>query len=337
MNALSGSVITPSTLPCARRVRDKCARRATTFSVRAATGADSGVSRTEPNKGEEFASKVRRAAAAASAAAVVASSLPLDARAELPPELTRPDPIFNEKFDVKFAGVEVDHKDLIGALVVGQTVGFIGSIIGGSEARKRRMEVERLNESLLKLNQEMRSQLRDNKVGVYTPGRVATAGAPGKEGDQLVQDTITALRKGKQLLKSKDAQVALKCFEEALALLKKNPAAFKEPWRATRKAWRGVGSAKNRLGDYAGALAAMQEVLRLSEENRDPAARSDALGAIADLYTEMNKLEDAAHYYDLHLQSLEYENTAAAVNAMFVGSMDPDDVAAADSVNATAR
>lgn len=340
MNALVGSVAPASLLPCARRVtrEQQPTRRGATVSATAHhnnTPAEvaHGVQQ-QPTKGGEFAHfarNARRAAAAASAAAVIAGCVPMDARAELPSELTRPDPIFSEKFDVKFAGVSVDHKDLIGALVIGQTVGFVGSIIGGYEARTRRQEVERLNESLVKLNQEMRAQLRDNKVGVYVNGKVPTAGAPGKEQDPVVKETIDLLKKGKQLLKTKDLKVALQSFEDAVTILKNNPAAFKEPWRATRKAYRGVGSAKNKLGDYAGALEAMQEVLRLSEEHRDPPARSDALGAIADLYTEMNRLEEAAHYYDLHLASLDCEDTAAVVNAMFVGSMDTDDLEASNS------
>lgn len=331
MNALVGSV---ASLPCAaRRVRDKqhARRRAATVSARAANKEEEDVCQLEqqPKGVADFAGNVRRAAAAASAAAVIAGCLPLDARAEIPPELTRPDPIFTENFNVKFAGIEMDHKDLIGALVVGQTVGFIGSVVGGNEARNRKKEVETLNESLLRLNQEMRSQLVANKVGVFTPARVATTGAPGREEDPIVQKTIAALKQGKQLLKTEDAKLALKCFEEAIDLLTNNAGAFKEPWRASRKALRGVGSAKDRIGDYEGALAAMKEVLRLSEEHRDPPARSDALGAIADIYTEMNKLEDAAHYYDLHLASLDCEDTAAVVNAMFVGSLDADDVHAA--------
>ena len=111
MNALVGSV---ATLPCAaRRVRDKqhTRRRAATVSARAAKEDEDVCQFEQQPKGvADFAGNVRRAAAAASAAAVIAGCLPLDARAEIPPELTRPDPIFTENFTVKFAGIEFDHK-----------------------------------------------------------------------------------------------------------------------------------------------------------------------------------------------------------------------------------
>jgi hypothetical protein len=52
---------------------------------------------------------------------------------------------------VKFAGLEVDHKYLVGALIAGQGIGFLGSVIGGNEARKKGEQVRTLNNSLVKV------------------------------------------------------------------------------------------------------------------------------------------------------------------------------------------
>ena len=43
--------------------------------------------------------------------------------------------LVGQKVDVPV--VKVDHKYLVGALIVGQGIGFLGSAIGGNEARKK--------------------------------------------------------------------------------------------------------------------------------------------------------------------------------------------------------
>ena len=54
----------------------------------------------------------------------------------LPSELTKPDPIFEEDFNVSFAGLKVDHKILVSTIILGQAIGFAGAIAGGLEAKK---------------------------------------------------------------------------------------------------------------------------------------------------------------------------------------------------------
>ena len=45
----------------------------------------------------------------------------------------------------------MDHKYLVSALILGQAVGFAGSLVGGNEARMNKQKVEMLNASLLKV------------------------------------------------------------------------------------------------------------------------------------------------------------------------------------------
>lgn len=79
--------------------------------------------------------------------------------------MTEPDEIFREDFTVKFAGLEVDHKYLVGALIVGQGIGFLGSVVGGNEARKKGDQIKTLNASLLKVNAELRREMREAGLG----------------------------------------------------------------------------------------------------------------------------------------------------------------------------
>ena len=63
---------------------------------------------------------------------------------------------------------------------------------------------------------------------------------------------------------------------------------------------------------YGEALEAMQTVLSLSVDHDDHSGETDALGVIADIYTDMDQLEIASEYYDRYFQSLQEED---ALNA----------------------
>ncbi|CAL53746.1 Tetratricopeptide repeat [Ostreococcus tauri] len=226
------------------------------------------------------------------------------AQPTLPKELTEPDEIFSEDFNVTFAGLEVDHKDLIYALVVGQTIGFIGSTVSGFTARKRAKEIERLNATLLKVNKEVRKELRSSQ------GRkVATPMDSTDDGSsEVVVEIISLLKSGKSKLKAQAADEAKATFTKALALIENNQSALKEPWKAVRKAERGLGAAASRLGEYEQALTHMKKVLALSTEHGDTSVATDAYGTIADLYAELDQIEVASDWYDKYFESLALED-----------------------------
>lgn len=261
--------------------------------------------------GEEFATTPseggRRGAmlGAALAGLGVAFGGQSSAKAALPQELTEPDKIFSQDFNVSFAGLEVDHKDLIYALVIGQTVGFIGSAVGGAEARKRAEEIERLNATLLKVNKEVRKELRSSQ------GRkVATPTDSTDEGSsEVVIEIISLLKAGKAKLKQQSAKDAKISFNSALELIKSNQDALKEPWKAVRKAERGLGAASARLGEYEEALTHMKTVLNLSTEHNDSTVATDAYGIIADIYADMDQVEIAADWYDKYFAALAREES----------------------------
>ena len=77
-----------------------------------------------------------------------------------------------------------------------------------------------------------------------------------------------------------------------------------------RRAVRGLAVARRAQGDRAGAIADLQAVLALSKAMGEHTGDTDALGAIADLYTELGDLERAGSYYDLYITALKGETAA---------------------------
>jgi hypothetical protein len=246
--------------------------------------------------------------------------------ASLPRELTEPDDIFYEDFTVSFAGIEVDHKYLVSALILGQAVGFVGSVVGGNEARKKGEEVKALNQSLLKVNAELRKEMREAGIGPDVPIQTQRfiKKAPGSSTDEeeiQVDGVITTLKRGKRLLSAGDHEAALAEFDDALRAILGTPDVFQEEWKARRKAQRGRGAALERMGRFPEALAAMENVLALSVDHDDHAGQTDALGVIADIYTDMDLLEEAASYYDRYFTSLQEEDARVSLESAAVGGV----------------
>jgi tetratricopeptide (TPR) repeat protein len=75
-----------------------------------------------------------------------------------------------------------------------------------------------------------------------------------------------------------------------------------------RRAMRGLAVARRMQGDRAGAITDLQAVLDISKAMGEFTGDTDALGAIADLYTELGDLERAGSYYDQYIAALRGEN-----------------------------
>ena len=115
----------------------------------------------------------------------------------------------------------------------------------------------------------------------------------------------SALRDGRALLKEGTEPAfrrSLELFEKALTL-----ARMIGDTTQTRRATRGLAASKRGLGDRKGAVAHLKEVLEMRRTVGDAAGDADALGAIADIYTELGDLENAGKYYDLYLDALNNE------------------------------
>ena len=114
-----------------------------------------------------------------------------------------------------------------------------------------------------------------------------------------------ALRDGRALLKEETEPAfrrSLELFEKALTL-----ARMVGDTTQTRRATRGLAASKRGLGDRKGAISHLKEVLEMRRTVGDAAGDTDALGAIADIYTELGDLENAGKFYDLYLDALNNE------------------------------
>lgn len=244
----------------------------------------------------------------AAAAATVIASVPQ-------PVMAAMDSIFSRDFNVAFMGMTVDHKIIIELIVLGQLIGFIGASVTGIEARKRKAEVEFLNNKLLEVNKELRKELREGKAGQYRSPKVTSIQKEGLSEEQIQarERVVTLMRNGKKQLKEKNSTDSRHCFEQALTAIENAGTALDSPWKAYRKTYRGLGAAYQLEGKNKDALECMQKVLKLCEEHNDLESKGDTLGVIADIYTDLGEIELAAKYYDDYIQMLySLENAEAA-------------------------
>ncbi|KAK3283173.1 hypothetical protein CYMTET_9121 [Cymbomonas tetramitiformis] len=215
--------------------------------------------------------------------------------------------IFSRDFEVTFLGTTADHKVLIETIVLGQLIGFIGALGGGWKARSRKEEVEALNSRLVQVNKQLRAQTLtlQHNFAEASPVRlpVKEAAKSAAQEDQT-ESILQLLRAGKEKLREQQPKEALLIFTESLESINLHKKALDSPWKAERKALRGLGAAHEQLGDYALALDYMQKVLQMCEEHGELVGKSDALGFIADLYTDMGELEKAASYYDKYIDAM---------------------------------
>lgn len=135
---------------------------------------------------------------------------------------------------------------------------------------------------------------------------LASAGAGTKDfNSESVRELKEALRGGRRLLTEGDEnsfRESEKLFEKALMLSRMVGDVVQ-----VRRAVRGLAASKRGRNDYKGAIAGLKEVLSISDQLGDHVGDADALGSIADMYTEMGDLENAGKYYDMYLDALNKE------------------------------
>lgn len=227
--------------------------------------------------------------------------------------------------------------DIVG---ITELLALIGATASGIRARQQKIVVDELNEKLRAINQSLTSRSKRNPVGLgaslgYTG--VQMAGTPvdspmsasmselaegstknngddaSKEGkktdfavgpddstdDSDYDETRVNLKKGRQFLREKSYREAISSFEKALALSRMNGDQIK-----MRRAVRGLGATKKAMGEFQEAIKYMEEVLDISKAIKDYTGDMDAVGSIADMYTELGDLEKAGEYYDMYLSKI---------------------------------
>lgn len=200
--------------------------------------------------------------------------------------------------------------DVVG---ITQTVGLIGAVVGGTSARNRKAEMEELNAKLRSVNKVLREQARSSPGISYAPGlSYAPPNPPTPPPQPVVQDSVEepvdqtrmALREGKKLLRE-DMRPgpAMVQFKKGLMLARANGERVLE-----RRAIRGLAAAKRIQGDVRGSISDYMEVLEISKAIGEYTGDADALGNIADLYTELGDLEEAGKFYDKYLRQLSQDD-----------------------------
>ncbi|KAJ8552998.1 hypothetical protein K7X08_020391 [Anisodus acutangulus] len=181
-------------------------------------------------------------------------------------------------------------------------VALIGATVGGLVARQRKAELQRLNEQLRQINAALRRQA---KIESYAPNlSYAPAGGRVTESEVIVdprkEELISRLKNGKKFLRNQVPEKALLEFKTALDLAQN----LKEPLKE-KKAARGLGASLQRQGKYREAIKYHSMVLELAARHGEDSGSTEAYGAIADCYTELGDLEQAAKYYDQYIARLE--------------------------------
>ena len=135
----------------------------------------------------------------------------------------------------------------------------------------------------------------------FPPGGSAVPGGGGEAAsDQSAsKESPSPLSLGRSLLKENKGAAALVQFEKARMLSRAEGDKTRE-----RRAERGLAAASRLQKQYRKALNHLERVLEISSEMGDTTGDSDACGTIADIYTEMGELEEAAHYYDKYIQMM---------------------------------
>ncbi|OIS96246.1 PREDICTED: protein FLUORESCENT IN BLUE LIGHT, chloroplastic-like [Nicotiana attenuata] len=181
-------------------------------------------------------------------------------------------------------------------------VALIGATVGGLLARQRKRELQRLNEQLRQINAALRRQA---KIESYAPNlSYAPVGGRVAESEVIVdprkQELISRLKNGKKFLRNQAPEKAQLEFKAALDLAQN----LKEPLKE-KKAARGLGASLQRQGKYREAIKYHSMVLEISARHGEESGNTEAYGAIADCYTELGDLEQAAKYYDNYIARLE--------------------------------
>lgn len=204
-----------------------------------------------------------------------------------------------------------------GVDIVGITefVALAGAVASGISANRKKEEITELNEKLRKINASLTMSSRPVKgegvvaeaVGGGSPEVSSVALGNTEEWETLsdeMKELRTALRDGRDLLREENAKGAMNAFKKSLML-----ARVVGDLVYLRRATRGLGASKRLIGDRQGAIEEFQQVLTISQQLEDTTGDMEALGAIADIYTELGDLENAGRYYDMYLNQIDADGS----------------------------
>jgi len=224
-----------------------------------------------------------------------------------------------------------------GVDVVGITelIALTGALVSGISSRKRKEELQRVNEQLRKINFALRKQARiggsrnpsvssgmlfnpDLNYAYPKPPPAVSRERPAELSSQInitalsepERQCVIALKEGKQLLKSNVRSASVR-FKKALIISHQLKDTDLE-----RKAARGLGACFQRQFMYDDAIKYYLKAEKLTEKRGDAIEYDmrDLYNAIADVYADMGDTDKALDYYDKYLAVIGTD-TATVVSA----------------------
>ncbi|CAL8470685.1 g10227 [Coccomyxa elongata] len=209
-------------------------------------------------------------------------------------------------------------------LLIGlQAFALVGCLVTGTLARRRRIEVEGLNNRLRQINSELlqRSSVEElvcsadedrEAVLAYRNALENALDAPaaahpvegyGPDNMSMAQARRTLsglLRKGKEALRESDPSEAILAAKQALRIARELMDV-----RAERAVLRLLARGYRADGKLERSLKALHQSLELSSKLEESSGDVDVLGAIGDLYTDLGDLEKAGEYYDRCIKAIQ--------------------------------
>ncbi|KAH7294240.1 hypothetical protein KP509_28G062300 [Ceratopteris richardii] len=201
-----------------------------------------------------------------------------------------------EDGSIEAMSLPLSNPEVMYAVLAIEAIALIGAAVGGTLARQRKDELERLNGQLRKINDVLKSKAM---METYAPGLIyAPVGRPLDDTSER-ENLKRLLKAGKKHLREKNPHLAFEEFKEALPLAQQIGDPIEE-----KKAVRGLGASCQRQGNYREAIGYHIMVLEISKRTGVSDGNTEAVGSIADCYCELGDLESAQKYYNQYIDKL---------------------------------
>lgn len=209
-----------------------------------------------------------------------------------------------------------------------QAAALVGAFVTGLLARKRREQIDGINEKLRQINAEMRRQREEAAAasGADVPGALQyrttlersleapSAAHPTESFGDLKLSLARARRQIGACIKQVKEELQAGQGASCLPLLAEasQTAADIKDGRAERAISRLRAKALRQTGDLPAALGELRRSIELSAKLGDGGADADTLGEMGDVLTEMKDYEQAGRYYDRCVQAIQEETPRGA-------------------------
>lgn len=214
-----------------------------------------------------------------------------------------------------------------------EAVALVGACVTGYLARRRRQELQVVNDRLRMINEQLRSkgiiegtiaefgadieaaiqeeaarkagaeQLKANLSALEQSLRAPSASHPIEGTEKDVQgrtEMYACLKTGKEALASKNPEKALQSLTRAYELAEQLGEQM-----AQVSALVGQARACKLLGNTIQAISILKSCLPIMEGMEEQNVAIDIYGEIADAYTEVGDMQKAAEYYDYFLKEID--------------------------------